>query len=124
MLQLNDEAEAAIQETAGRLRGTLRVACSNAFGRKLLIPSLEQWQQRHPNIHIELLLSDQLAHLIEDPRRRRISTRAFGRIDAHCSPDRNVSSHLGRLAQVHQTSWRDPRPEPAATSSVHRVFRR
>lgn len=66
MLQLNDEAEAAIQETAGRLRGTLRVACSNAFGRKLLIPSLEQWQQRHPNIHIELLLSDQLAHLIED----------------------------------------------------------
>jgi len=66
MLQLNDEAEAAIQESAGRLRGTLRVACSNAFGRKLLIPSLEQWQEQHPNIHIELLLSDRVAHLIED----------------------------------------------------------
>jgi DNA-binding transcriptional LysR family regulator len=66
MLQLNDEAEAATQEMAGRLRGMLRVACSNAFGRKLLIPSLQQWQEQHPNIHIELLLSDQLAHLIED----------------------------------------------------------
>jgi DNA-binding transcriptional LysR family regulator len=66
MLVLNDEAEAAIQESAGRLRGILRVACSNAFGRKLLIPSLVQWQERHPNVHIELLLSDQLAHLIED----------------------------------------------------------
>lgn len=66
MLQLNEEAEAAIQETSGRLRGTLRVACSNAFGRKLLIPSLEQWQDEHPQIHIELMLSDQLAHLIED----------------------------------------------------------
>jgi DNA-binding transcriptional LysR family regulator len=66
MLQLNDEAEAAIQESAGRLRGTLRVACSNAFGRKLLIPSLPQWQEQHPQTHIELMLSDQLAHLIED----------------------------------------------------------
>jgi DNA-binding transcriptional LysR family regulator len=66
MLELNDEAEAAIQESAGRLRGTLRVACSNAFGRKLLIPSLQQWQRQHPNIHIDLMLSDRLAHLIED----------------------------------------------------------
>lgn len=66
MLQLNDEAEAAIQESAGRLRGTLRVACSNAFGRKLLIPSLPQWQEQHPQTHIELMLSDQRAHLIED----------------------------------------------------------
>jgi DNA-binding transcriptional LysR family regulator len=66
MLELNEEAEAAIQESAGRLRGTLRIACSNAFGRKLLIPSLERWRDQHPQIHIELMLSDGLAHLIED----------------------------------------------------------
>lgn len=66
LLELHDEAHAAVQERGSGLRGRLRVACSNGFGRKLLIPMLAQWQALHPQLHLELSLSDQLSPLIED----------------------------------------------------------
>lgn len=66
MLALKREAESALQERGGRLRGRLRVACSNGFGRKLLIPALREWQKEHPQLSMELVLSDQLSQLIED----------------------------------------------------------
>lgn len=66
MLQLNEEAEAALRDGHARLRGRLRVACSNGFGRKLLIPALASWQAQHPQLHVELVLADQLSPLIED----------------------------------------------------------
>lgn len=65
MLELKCEAESALQER-GRLHGRLRVACSNGFGRKLLIPALRDWQKEHPQLSMELVLSDQLSQLIED----------------------------------------------------------
>lgn len=66
LLDLHAEAYAAVQEGGSRLRGRLRVACSNGFGRKLLMPLLAQWQALHPQLHLELELSDQLSPLIED----------------------------------------------------------
>ena len=66
LLQLAEEAEASVRQGATGLRGRLRVACSNGFGRKLLIPSLAPWQARHPHLNLELVLSDQPSHLIED----------------------------------------------------------
>ena len=66
MLELNEAAESAVQEGSARLRGRLRVACSNGFGRKLLIPALAPWQALHPQLRMELVLSDQLSQLIED----------------------------------------------------------
>jgi DNA-binding transcriptional LysR family regulator len=66
MLELKQDAEVALQERSGRLRGRLRVACSNAFGRRLLIPALSDWQKEHPHLAMELVLSDQLTPLVED----------------------------------------------------------
>lgn len=67
LLELHTEAHAAVQEGgSSRLRGRLRVACSNGFGRKLLMPMLAQWQVLHPQLHLDLSLSDQLSPLIED----------------------------------------------------------
>jgi DNA-binding transcriptional LysR family regulator len=66
LLELHEQAEAAVRDSDAKLRGRLRVACSNAFGRKLLIPMLAQWQARHPQLHMELVLSDQLSQLVED----------------------------------------------------------
>ncbi|WP_368564301.1 LysR substrate-binding domain-containing protein [Pseudoxanthomonas sp. UTMC 1351] len=65
MLELKRASESALQER-GRLRGRLRIACSNGFGRKLLIPALRDWQKEHPQLSMELVLSDQLSQLIED----------------------------------------------------------
>lgn len=66
MLEVKHDAESALQERGGRLRGRLRVACSNGFGRKLLIPVLRDWQKGHPQLAMELVLSDQPSQLIED----------------------------------------------------------
>lgn len=66
LLELHAEADAAVQERGSGLRGRLRVACSNGFGRKLLIPMLAQWQTLHPQLHLELSLSDRLSPLIEE----------------------------------------------------------
>lgn len=60
------EAEGSVRETGTRLRGKLRVACSNGFGRKLLIPALPEWQLLQPDVQIELILSDQLSQIIEE----------------------------------------------------------
>jgi DNA-binding transcriptional LysR family regulator len=66
MLELNEEAEAALQDGASRLRGRLRVACSNGFGRRILIPALGEWHAQNPQVQVELVLSDRLAQLVED----------------------------------------------------------
>jgi DNA-binding transcriptional LysR family regulator len=66
LLELQEQADEAVQETGATLRGRLRVACSNGFGRKLLIPALAQWQPRHPQLQLDLVLSDQLSQLVED----------------------------------------------------------
>lgn len=66
LIQLNAEAEASLSERTEGLKGTLRVACSNAFGRQLLIPVLGEWHRMHPLMRIELQLSDQISHLIAE----------------------------------------------------------
>ncbi|HAT32429.1 MAG TPA: LysR family transcriptional regulator [Janthinobacterium sp.] len=60
------EAEDALREGEGKPRGRIRVACSNGFAKKLLIPMLSEWQGRYPEVRIELLLSDQLSQLVEE----------------------------------------------------------
>jgi DNA-binding transcriptional LysR family regulator len=66
LLQLNAEAESSVSERIAGLKGTLRVACSNAFGRQLLIPTLADWHRMHPQMHVELQISDQVSHLIAE----------------------------------------------------------
>ena len=63
---LMQAAESAVQDEVAHLRGKLRVACSNGFGRRLLIPSLRRWQERHPELSVELVLSDQLSQVIAE----------------------------------------------------------
>lgn len=66
ILALTEKAEAAVQEPGAGLRGRIRVACSNGFGRKLVIPALASWQQIQPEVSVELVLSDRLSQLIEE----------------------------------------------------------
>ncbi len=66
ILDMVSTADASVQDKKARLRGRIRVACSNGFGRKLLIPALPRWQQMHPDIKLELILSDQLSQVIEE----------------------------------------------------------
>jgi len=66
LADLTEQAEAAMQQRSADLRGRLRVACSIGFGRRLLIPTLAEWQRQHPQVHLDLLLSDQISPVIEE----------------------------------------------------------
>lgn len=59
------EAQNAVQEK-GRLRGHIRIACTNGFAKMLLIPILPEWQTLHPEVSIELMVGDHLSQIIEE----------------------------------------------------------
>lgn len=79
-----DDAENAARGVDG-LRGTLRVALSEAFGTREVIPRLPSFAAQHPKLGIELLMSDRTEDLIAEgnPRAVRPSHLDVG-------PDQNV----------------------------------
>jgi DNA-binding transcriptional LysR family regulator len=60
-----DDAENAARGAEG-LRGTLRVALSGAFGIREVIPRLPGFAVQHPELGIELLMSDRTEDLIAE----------------------------------------------------------
>lgn len=67
---------------AGELRGFLRVAATNAFAERELVPLLPDFLAAHPKMKVELLTSDAVADLVADRvdvafRLGRISGAAF-----------------------------------------------
>lgn len=65
LLAALDEADHAARGT-GELRGTLRVAVTIGFGVRVVIPRLAPFMQRHPALHIDLLMSDQREDLVSE----------------------------------------------------------
>jgi DNA-binding transcriptional LysR family regulator len=59
-----DAAAQALQAPGQALSGRLRVACSIAFARRVLLPALPAWQARHPQLKLELLAGDALLPVI------------------------------------------------------------
>src|SRR5579859_6598108 len=60
-----DEADHLARGT-GELRGALRVAASLPFALREIIPRLDRFLSRHPDLRIELVLSDQRQDLVAD----------------------------------------------------------
>jgi DNA-binding transcriptional LysR family regulator len=65
LLAALDEADHAARGT-GELRGTLRIAVTIGFGMREVIPRLAPFMQRHPALHIDLLMSDQRVDLVAE----------------------------------------------------------
>ncbi len=61
-----DEAESAVQQEHGELRGTLRVALPLSFGVRHMCKPVAAFSKRHANIHFELDLNDRRIDLIEE----------------------------------------------------------
>ncbi|HEY0825689.1 MAG TPA: LysR family transcriptional regulator [Ramlibacter sp.] len=57
---------AGIRDLAGSPRGLLRVTAPVALGRQYVAPSLPAFQQRYPEIRLELDLGDRLANLPQE----------------------------------------------------------
>ncbi len=61
-----EEAEAAVQQEHGELRGTLKVALPLSFGVRHMCGPIAAFSRKHPRVHFELDLNDRRVDLIED----------------------------------------------------------
>lgn len=59
------EAEASLASGNRQLKGWLRVAASVGFGRLVLMPLVQRFLERHPDVRIDLKLSDGFIDLVE-----------------------------------------------------------
>ncbi len=61
-----DEAEAAVQQEHGALRGTLRVALPLSFGVRHMCKPIAAFTRRHPRVRFDLDLNDRRIDLVEE----------------------------------------------------------
>jgi DNA-binding transcriptional LysR family regulator len=66
LLQAAADARTLLHEGKAGFSGRIRVACSIAVARRLLIPSLPRWQALHPAVSLDMVISDRVAGIVED----------------------------------------------------------
>lgn len=65
ILAAMDDAENSVRES-GELRGLLRIAMPSTMGIRVIIPRLATFTERHPLLHLELLLEDRWQDMVKD----------------------------------------------------------
>lgn len=61
-----DELQGEFAQQAGEASGVVRVACSSLIAEYLLLPSLAELNRRHPNLRVDLQVSDQMADMARE----------------------------------------------------------
>lgn len=61
-----DEVEASLVNSQKALAGRVRVSANVSVARSILIPRLPQWLESHPQIHVELIMSDRRSDFVRD----------------------------------------------------------
>lgn len=92
-MQLLNDALDGLEENKRGMKGRIRLAAPLAFGNRILLPLIDEFQFLHPDIHFDLMLSDEFVDTVSQ------------RIDigfrTGLSPDRNVISRkLGDIVSV------------------------
>jgi len=60
-----DDAENSVREN-GELRGLLRIGMPSTMGIRVVIPRLSAFTERHPMLHLELMLEDQWQDMVKE----------------------------------------------------------
>ncbi len=87
LADLND-AEASVRVAAAEPKGTQRVTCGVSFGLRYLAPALAEFSMLHPELLLDLDLSDRVVDLVEE--RYDVAIRI-----GHIGPQGMVSKRLG-----------------------------
>lgn len=66
ILDLIDDTEASLNGSAERPQGKLRVDMPGGIAHALILPRLEQFQQRYPDIYLMIGINDRQVDLIQD----------------------------------------------------------
>ena len=67
MLAAQAAGQQAVQRDRARVAGPLRLSAPSDFGRNLLVPWLNAFQEQHPAVSIQLRLSDRAVDLFSQP---------------------------------------------------------
>ncbi len=59
-------ARQALSDASGQVRGRLRVSVSNTFGLRQLVPHLPKFAARHPELEVDLLMTDAIVDLMTE----------------------------------------------------------
>lgn len=57
----------ALDLARDEIAGPLRLSAPSDFGRRILLPWLDDFQQRHPRLSVQLSISDRAADLVREP---------------------------------------------------------
>jgi DNA-binding transcriptional LysR family regulator len=66
LLEELEQVRDAVADSATTTRGTLRVTASNAFGMRRIVPLLPAFRRAHPELNIELSLTDTVVDLVAE----------------------------------------------------------
>jgi len=66
ILTAMDEAEAEVTQAGASPRGLLRLHCGSAFGLHPLAPAIPRFQQLHPEVELDVTISDQPLGAMEE----------------------------------------------------------
>ncbi|TDQ49302.1 LysR family transcriptional regulator [Permianibacter aggregans] len=66
LIEQFNEARAALSGGQQQPSGTLRLTCSASFGRQHLVPELTRFLAEHPQLQIDLQLSDHIVDLVRE----------------------------------------------------------
>jgi DNA-binding transcriptional LysR family regulator len=90
---LADYDAALLPEAAGTPRGLLRIAAPNVFGRRHVAPVVTRFLAIHPEVQVELMLSDRNVDLIEEGIDGAVRIGALSNLS-------QVARKLGQVARV------------------------
>lgn len=136
-----DDAENSVRET-GELRGILRIGMPATMGLRVVIPKLSTFTDRHPALHLELLLEDQWQDMVKEAvdigirvgklpdlagtakqigMMRRVLVASPAYLKKHGTPEHpdNIEAHriVGGPAGAQITSWQFEREGKTASVS-------
>ncbi|SEN10727.1 DNA-binding transcriptional regulator, LysR family [Luteibacter sp. UNCMF331Sha3.1] len=138
-----EDAENSVRET-GELRGVLRIGMPSTMALRVVIPRLRAFAERHPQLHIELLLDDKWQDMVREAvdvgirvgtlpdaagtarligRMQRVVVASPDYIASHGKPERpeDIPRHriVGGPAAMQATSWRFEREGGVAEVEIH-----
>jgi DNA-binding transcriptional LysR family regulator len=110
---LADYDAALLPEAAGTPRGLLRIAAPNVFGRRHVAPVVTRFLAIHPEVQVELMLSDRNVDLIEEGIDGAVRIGALSNLS-------QVARKLGQVARVTVASpdYLERRGTPAVPAAL------
>lgn len=66
VLEAEEAARESVRPTASGVSGLLRITTSDAFGRRVVTPIIADFMGAHPDVHVDLIVTDRVVDLVAD----------------------------------------------------------